>query len=109
MFIEDLVMKKFKFNKGTTFQQKVWREIAKIPRGKVITYQELAYKIGNPNGVRAVASACGKNPYIPEIPCHRVVRKDGSLGGYSAEGGIERKRNMLEEEGHIFKKDKIFF
>ena len=102
-------MKKFKFNKGTNFQQKVWTEIAKIPRGKVITYQELAYKIGNPNGVRAVASACGKNPYAPEIPCHRVVRKDGGLGGYSAKGGIKRKKNMLIKEGHKFIKGKIIF
>ena len=102
-------MRTFKFNKGTIFQQKVWTEIAKIPRGKVITYQELAFKIGSPNCVRAVASACGKNPYIPDIPCHRVVRKDGGLGGYSAEGGIERKKNMLKEEGHTFNKDKIFF
>ena len=109
MFIEDHIMKKLKFNRGTIFQQKVWAEIAKIPRGKVITYQELAFKIGNPNSVRAVASACGKNPYIPDIPCHRVVRKDGGLGGYSAEGGIERKKNILKEEGHIFNKDKIFF
>ncbi len=102
-------MKRFKFNKGTTFQQKVWIEIAKIPRGKVITYQELALKIGNPNCVRAVAGACGKNPYIPEIPCHRVVRKDGGLGGYSADGGVERKKTMLKNEGHKFVNGKIFF
>ena len=57
-----------------------------------MTYQELANEIGYPKSVRAVASACGKNPYVPEIPCHRVVRKDGSLGGYSANGGINRKK-----------------
>ena len=100
-------MKKLKFNKGTTFQRKVWTEIAKIPWGKVITYQELAFKIGNPNCVRAVATACGKNPYILEIPCHRVVRKDGGLGGYSAKGGITRKKNLLEKEGHKFNIGKI--
>ena len=74
-----------------------------------MTYQELAIKIGRPKSFRAVASACAKNPYVPEIPCHRVVRKDGGLGGYSAKGGIARKKNMLQKEGHKFFKDKIIF
>ena len=100
-------MKKYNFNIGTTFQQIVWNTIAKIPKGKVLTYQELAIEIGHPKSFRAVASACGKNPYIPEIPCHRVVRKDGGLGGYSAEGGIKRKKRMLEKEGHKFVKDNM--
>ena len=100
-------MKKCKFNIGTKFQKLVWNSIANIPEGKVLTYQELAIEIGHPKSFRAVASACAKNPYIPEIPCHRVVRKDGGLGGYSAEGGIKRKKNMLEKEGHKFIKDKI--
>ena len=93
--------------KGTDFQKKVWKEIKKIPKGKTITYKELAIRIGKPKAYRAVASACAKNPYIPEIPCHRVVRKDGGLGGYSAKGGIKRKKYMLEKEGHKFNKDKI--
>ena len=54
--------------------------------------------IGKPNSSRAVANACAQNPYAPEVPCHRVIRSDGSLGGYSAEGGIERKRQLLEME-----------
>ena len=102
-------MKKYNFNVGTKFQKKVWNSIANIPEGKVLTYQKLAMKIGYPKSFRAVASACGKNPYISEIPCHRVVRKDGGLGGYSAEGGLKRKKYMLENEGHKFNKDKIIF
>lgn len=100
-------MKKYNFDVGTKFQKIVWNAIANIPEGKVLTYKELAVKIGYPKSFRAVASACGKNPYIPEIPCHRVVRKDGGLGGYSAEGGIKRKKLMLEKEGHKFIKGKI--
>ena len=100
-------MKKYNFNVGTKFQKIVWNTIANIPEGKVLTYQELAIKIGRPKSIRSVASACGKNPYIPEIPCHRVVRKDGGLGGYSSEGGIKRKKYMLEKEGHKFNNDKI--
>ena len=102
-------MKKLNFNIGTEFQKLVWKEIAKIPNGKVITYQDLAFKINRPKSVRAVASACGKNPFLPEVPCHRVVRKDGNLGGYSAKGGINQKKKLLENEGHKFVKDKIIF
>ena len=94
---------------GTKFQKLVWKEISKIPKGKVITYQDLAFKINRPKSVRAVASACGKNPFLPEVPCHRVVRKDGSLGGYSAKGGINKKKKLLQNEGHKFVKDKIIF
>ena len=100
-------MRKYNFNVGTKFQKMVWNEIANIPEGTVLTYQELAIKIGHPKCFRAVASACGKNPCIPEIPCHRVVRKDGGLGGYSAQGGIKRKKYILEKEGHKFNNDKI--
>ena len=100
-------MQKLNFNIGTKFQKLVWKEIAKIPNGKVITYQDLAFKINRPKSIRAVASACGKNPFLPEVPCHRVVRKDGGLGGYSAEGGIKRKKYLLQKEGHKFNNDKI--
>ena len=100
-------MKKYYFNVGTKFQKIVWNAIAKIPEGKVLTYKELAVEIGHPKSFRAVASACGKNPYVPEIPCHRVVRKDGRLGGYSAKGGIARKKTLLEKEGHKFNNGKI--
>ena len=100
-------MKKYNFDVGTQFQKMVWNAIANIPKGKVLTYQELAKEIGHPKSFRAVASACGKNPYIPEIPCHRVVRKDGGLGGYSGKGGITRKKYLLEKEGHKFNNGKI--
>ena len=102
-------MKKYNFKIGTKFQKLVWKEISKIPIGKVITYQDLAFKINRPMSVRAVANACGKNPFVPEIPCHRVLRKDGGLGGYSAKGGIERKKYLLVKEGHKFKNNKLIF
>ncbi len=87
---------------GTPFQQKVWAALRTIPRGEVRTYTDIAVQIGHPSSARAVANACGKNPYAPEVPCHRVIRSDGSIGGYSAEGGSEKKRAMLREEGvHI--------
>ncbi len=84
--------------KGTEFQIKVWKEIVKIPYGETITYKELAVAIGEPNSSRAVANACGKNPYPPTIPCHRVIRSDGQLGGYSGKGGVKTKKKLLKEE-----------
>ena len=84
---------------GTDFQIKVWKAIAKIPKGKVKTYKELAKSIYMPKAARAVANACGKNPYPIKIPCHRVIRSDGTLGGYSGKGGIMKKRNLLKDEG----------
>ena len=83
---------------GTDFQISVWKELLKIPRGKTKTYKEIAIAIGKPNSSRAVANACAQNPYAPGVPCHRVVRSDGSLGGYSADGGMERKRELLDME-----------
>ena len=85
--------------KGTKFQLKVWNFLRKIPRGKVKTYSEVAKLIGKPLAVRAVANAIGKNPYAPKIPCHRVIRSDGSLGGYSGKGGVKTKRFLLKKEG----------
>ena len=85
--------------KGTSFQKKVWKELLLIPRGKTITYKELAKRIKNPKAVRAVANAVGANPCAPQIPCHRVVRNDGSLGGYSGKGGMSTKRKLLHREG----------
>ncbi len=86
---------------GTKFQKSVWKEISKIPRGKTITYKELAINIGKPKAVRAVANAVGANPLIIEIPCHRVVRSDGKIGGYSGKGGVKAKRKLLLSEGVI--------
>ena len=85
--------------KGTKFQVQVWKEIKKIPKGCVKSYKEIALILGKPNSSRAVANACAKNPLIIEIPCHRVIRSDGLLGGYSGEGGIQKKRQLLIEEG----------
>ena len=68
---------------GTKFQKKVWLELSKIPKGETRTYKEIAIAIGHPLAVRAVANACGKNPNPIKIPCHRVIRSDGKLGGYS--------------------------
>ena len=84
--------------KGTKFQLKVWNYLRKIPKGKVKTYLEVAKAIGKPKAVRAVANAVGKNPYPIKIPCHRVIRSDGKLGGYSGPGGIKRKRELLDLE-----------
>ena len=85
--------------KGTKFQLKVWSYLTKIPRGTVKTYSEVAKAIGKPLAMRAVASAIGKNPCPPKIPCHRVIRSDGSLGGYSGKGGIRSKKVLLKKEG----------
>ena len=84
--------------KGTPFQVKVWKYLKTIPKGKVITYRQLAKAIKMPKAVRAVANACAKNPYAPKIPCHRVIRSDGGLGGYSGQGGIEEKIRLLRSE-----------
>jgi methylated-DNA-[protein]-cysteine S-methyltransferase len=83
---------------GTTFQLKVWNYLKKIPKGKVKSYSQVAKSIGKPSAVRAVANAIGKNPYPPIIPCHRVIRSDGSIGGYSGKGGIKEKRRLLKLE-----------
>ena len=88
---------------GTKFQVKVWKYLMKIPLGSVKTYSQVAKGIGKPLAVRAVASAIGKNPYSPQIPCHRVIRSDGSLGGYSGKGGIQQKRRLLRLEKVLIK------
>ena len=88
--------------KGTQFQLKVWSYLKKIPKGKVKTYAEVAKAIEKPKAVRAVANAIGKNPFPPKIPCHRVIRSDGKLGGYSAKGGIKTKKKLLKNEGFLF-------
>lgn len=80
----------------SVFQWKVWRELQKIPFGETRTYTEIAEAIGSPRAARAVASACASNPVSVVIPCHRVVRRGGGLGGYR--WGIERKRGLVEKE-----------
>ena len=87
---------------GTDFQRRVWKEISKIPFGETRTYKDLATAIGKPNSSRAVANACGKNPYPVIIPCHRVIRSDGKLGGYSGVGGVKKKKELLKLENVKF-------
>ncbi|MDB6064017.1 MAG: cysteine methyltransferase [Pedosphaera sp.] len=81
---------------GTDFQERVWREIARVPYGKTISYSELADKAGAPLAIRAAGTNTGLNPISIIIPCHRVVGKNGGMGGYA--GGLERKRHLLELE-----------
>jgi AraC family transcriptional regulator of adaptative response/methylated-DNA-[protein]-cysteine methyltransferase len=82
--------------RGTAFQQQVWEAISAIPAGSTATYAALAKRIGAPRAVRAVARACASNEIAVAIPCHRVVRTDGSLSGYR--WGVERKRALLARE-----------
>ena len=84
--------------KGTIFQLKVWNYLKSIPKGTVKTYKQVAIAIKSPKSARAVANACGKNPYAPKIPCNRVIRSDGGLGGYSGRGGIKTKLRLLRSE-----------
>lgn len=81
---------------GTPFQQRVWRELVRIPYGETISYGELARRLGSPRAVRAVGRANGANPIPIVVPCHRVIGSDGTLTGYA--GGLERKRWLLEHE-----------
>ncbi|MBI36140.1 MAG: 6-O-methylguanine DNA methyltransferase [Alphaproteobacteria bacterium] len=83
---------------GTKFQIRVWHELKNIPVGETRTYKEIAIALGKPTAARAVANACGKNPYPEIIPCHRVIRSDGGLGGYSGKGGIKKKKDLLKKE-----------
>jgi AraC family transcriptional regulator of adaptative response/methylated-DNA-[protein]-cysteine methyltransferase len=83
---------------GTAFQESVWRELRKIPLGETRSYAQIAAAIGQPGAVRAVGTANGDNHVAVLIPCHRVIRSDGSLGGYA--GGLDRKRKLLAMEGH---------
>jgi AraC family transcriptional regulator, regulatory protein of adaptative response / methylated-DNA-[protein]-cysteine methyltransferase len=82
--------------RATAFQQRVWKALCSIPSGATQSYQEVARRIGSPKAVRAVARACATNPVAILVPCHRVVRSDGGLGGYA--GGIERKKALLALE-----------
>jgi AraC family transcriptional regulator, regulatory protein of adaptative response / methylated-DNA-[protein]-cysteine methyltransferase len=82
--------------RGTAFRRKVWDALTRIPSGRTATYAEIALAIGSPAAVRAVAQACAANPLAVAIPCHRVVRSDGSLSGYR--WGVERKRALLDRE-----------
>ena len=86
--------------KGTAFQKSVWQTLLKIPYGKTSSYKEIAKTIGNPRATQAVGTAVGKNPFLIIIPCHRVIKADGSLGGFAY--GRDTKRKLLKIEGINF-------
>ncbi|OGS63640.1 MAG: 6-O-methylguanine DNA methyltransferase [Elusimicrobia bacterium RIFOXYB2_FULL_62_6] len=82
----------------TPFQRAVWRACMAIPAGETRSYGWIARRIGRPGAARAVGSALGKNPFAPAVPCHRVISSDGSLGGFSAPGGLKTKARLLAKE-----------
>ncbi len=83
----------------TPFQQKVYDVVRKIPKGKTMTYAQVAKAIGKPKAARAVGNALNKNPFAPAVPCHRVIRSDGSVGGFAF--GSSKKVKLLKQEGAI--------
>mgnify|MGYP001283476795 FL=1 len=89
----------------TRFQSDCYEALKKVPKGKVITYAGLAIMIGRPKAHRAVGSAMNKNPYAPQVPCHRVVKSNGDLGGFATD--IEVKIKRLQEEGVMVSDNKI--
>jgi len=91
---------------ATAFQRSVWQALSLIPEGKVTTYGAIA-KYLDTGAVRAVGTAVGKNPNAPEVPCHRVVRADGSIGKYSGGEGVSTKIVLLSQEGVVVKEGKI--
>lgn len=90
---------------GTAFQERVWQELRKIPLGETRSYADIASAIGDPKATRAVGTANGANPVAVLVPCHRVIRSDGTLGGYA--GGLERKRKLLDAEGAGWKEQRV--
>lgn len=85
-------------SRGTEFEQKVWNALKQIPFGETRSYKQIAEFIGQPSAARAVANACGKNPYPVKVPCHRAIRSDGTIGGYSGVGGVKTKIRLLESD-----------
>ena len=81
---------------GTAFQRRVWQELQRIPLGETRSYAEVAEAVGAPRATRAVGSACGRNPVLFVVPCHRVIASDGGLGGYGL--GLDIKRRLLDSE-----------
>ena len=84
---------------GTNIQKKIWNELTKIKVGKTKSYGEIAKKYNL--SPRHVGKICGQNKFVLIVPCHRVIRSDGSLGGYSAKGGVKKKKKLLKKEGII--------
>ena len=88
-----------------SFDERVWEKLKKIPRGKVATYKQIAVAINNPLSSRAVGNACNRNPFSPKVPCHRVVKFSGEIGGYA--GGTKKKIFLLKKEGIKINNNKI--
>ena len=84
----------------TPFQRAVWLACMAIPKGQTRSYKWIAERIGHPQAFRAVGTALGRNPFAPVVPCHRVIKSDGTLGGFSAPGGLKTKRKLLKSEGN---------
>jgi len=84
------------------FQEKVFQAIKKIPKGKITTYSAIARFLGKPDAARAVGNACNANPFAPRVPCHRVVKSSGGIGGYAF--GVKRKIALLKKEGIAVKR-----
>ena len=89
----------------TNFQKRVYKLTARIPIGKVATYQGIAVALGQPKASRAVGNALNKNPYAPQVPCHRVIRSNGEIGGFAS--GSDKKRLILRKEGVMVINNKI--
>jgi O-6-methylguanine DNA methyltransferase len=89
----------------TSFQQQVYKLTAQIPRGQVATYREISRALKNLDAARAVGNALNKNPYAPQVPCHRVIRSDGRVGGFAQ--GTAKKIAILKKEGIVIKNGKI--
>ncbi len=88
-----------KYSSITPFQKLVYDFVRKISKGKTMTYKQVAAKIGKPQAYRAVGNALNKNPFAPEVPCHRVIKSDGSIGGFNS--GSKKKRALLIQEGVV--------
>ena len=88
---------------GTPFERGVLEQLRKVPPGEVVTYGEIARRLGKPRAGRAVGSACAKNPFTILVPCHRVVPSSGGVGNYTSDGGPEAKVKLLESEGAMSK------
>jgi O-6-methylguanine DNA methyltransferase len=88
----------YRMKKYTAFQRAVWAACMEIPEGETRSYKWIAERIGKPGAARAVGSALGKNPFAPVVPCHRVIKSDGSPGGFSGPGGLKTKLRLLKKE-----------
>jgi methylated-DNA-[protein]-cysteine S-methyltransferase len=88
-----------------SFNERVWALCARVPRGRVTTYGRIAAALGKPGASRAVGQALHRNPYAPDVPCHRVVGSDGRLTGFA--GGVAKKRRLLESEGVRFRGERV--